>query len=114
MSNILRNLCLAAIALLATSASALTPPSDADGPVKLLACVVTSAGVLEASVDSRSDDAMHCEIRCNYELGDRMFSQLLDVTVPARFSGRIGRVDVSNAKPGNYSGEIGRCQKVER
>jgi hypothetical protein len=53
----------------------LTSPSDSDGPVKLLTCVVSPTGILEAEVDSQTDDAMNCNIRCNYELGERMFSQ---------------------------------------
>jgi hypothetical protein len=92
----------------------LNPPSSSDGPVKLLACVVTPAGVLEAAVDSQSDDAMSCDIRCNYELGERMFSHTFNVTIAARFQGRVGEFDTSNAKPGNYSGEMGDCVKVSR
>jgi hypothetical protein len=90
----------------------LTPPSASDGPVKLLACVVTPTGVLEAQVDNQSDDAMECPIRCNYELGERMFSHTLYVTIPARFNGRLGRFDTSNGKAGNYRGELGTCKKT--
>jgi len=31
-------------------------------------------------VDSQADDDMSCNIRCNYELGERMFSQSFNVT----------------------------------
>jgi hypothetical protein len=94
------------------AAHALNPPSSSDGPVKLLSCVVTPAGVLEAAVASQSDDAMSCEIHCTYELGERMFSQTFTVTIPARFQGRVGEFDTNGAKTGNYSGEISACEAV--
>jgi hypothetical protein len=108
--------CWVAIATVAATsvAYALVTPSDSDGPVKLLGCVVTSSAVLEAAVVSQSDHAMSCDIRCSYELGERMFSHTFTVTIPARFQGRVGRFDTSNAKPGNYSGEVGSCEKIER
>ena len=90
---------------------ALTPPSDSDGPIKLLGCVVTPRGVLEAEVSSQSDDAMDCNIRCNYELGEKMLSYSFNVTIPARFQGHVGRFDTSVGKAGNYSGEVGSCAK---
>ena len=93
---------------------ALTPPSDSDGPIKLLGCVVTPQGVLEAEVNSQTDDAMDCHIRCNYELGERMFSRGFTVTIPARFNGSVGAFDTSNARAGNYSGELGSCKKTSR
>lgn len=92
----------------------LNPPSASDGPIKLLACVVNPNGVLEAQVESQSEDAMSCNIRCNYELGGKMFSHTFDVTIRARFQGRIGRFDTSNARAGNYSGDVGTCEKVSR
>lgn len=98
----------------AMGAHGLNPPSASDGPVKLLACVVTPSGILEAAVDSSADEAMTCDFRCHYELGERMFSHSFTETVPARFQGRVGRFDTNNAKPGSYAGEIGRCYKVER
>ena len=109
--------CLAALA--ATLAPqldvrAITPPSHSDGPIKLLTCVVTPTGVLEAEVDSSSEDAMNCNIRCNYEFGDRKFSRSFNVTIPARFHGRVGGFDTSNGKPGNYSGDVGTCTKSSR
>jgi hypothetical protein len=90
----------------------LTPPSSSDGPIKLLTCVVTPTGILEAEVDSQTEDAMNCNIRCSYELGERRFSHSFNVTIPGRFQGRIGRFDTSNAKAGNYSGELGTCKKT--
>ena len=107
---------LAALALAAPPASVfgLTPPSDSDGPIKLLTCVVRPTGVLEAEVESQTDDAMSCSIRCSYELGDRKFSHSFEVTIPGRFQGRVGEFDTSSAKAGNYRGDVGTCKKVSR
>ena len=107
-------LALAALALPQSMVHAIKPPSSSDGPIKLLVCVVTPTGVLEAEVDSQSDDAMSCNIRCDYSLGDRMFSHSFTVRIPARFNGRVGRFDTSNAKAGNYSGDVGSCEKISR
>ncbi len=107
-------LALAATASLQPTLHALTPPSSSDGPIRLLACVVTPAGILEAEVDSQSEDTMNCNIRCSYELGEQMFSHSFNVTIPGRFNGRVGRFDTSNAKAGNYSGDVGTCKKVSR
>lgn len=96
------------------SVRALTPPSDSDGPIKLLGCVVTPQGVLEAEVTSQSDDAMDCHIRCNYEFGEKMLSHSFSVTISAHFQGRVGRFDTSVGKAGNYSGEVGKCTKGSR
>jgi hypothetical protein len=109
--------CLVALLALATSQSAvygLNPPSDSDGPVRLLNCIVNSRGILEAEVDSQSDDDMECNIRCNYELGGSTFTQTFSVTIRKRFQGRVGRFDTNNGKPGSYSGDIGSCTKVSR
>ncbi len=92
----------------------LTPPSSSDGPIRLLTCLVTPNGVLEAEVDNQSEDAMSCNIRCNYELGEKSFSHTFTVTIPARFNGRVGRFDTANGKAGNYSGDVGTCRKVSR
>lgn len=104
---------LAAAAVVGSTAYAINAPSSSDGPVKLLACVVT-AGTLEADVNSQSDSAMSCVVRCSYELGEKMFSHTFTVTVPARFQGRVGRFNTSNARAGSYPGEIGKCTKVTR
>lgn len=93
---------------------ALTPPSDSDGPVKLLTCLVSPQGILEAEVASQSDDSMDCFIRCNYEFGDKLLSQGFHATIPARFQGRISGVDTSAGKAGNYSGEISGCKNIPR
>ena len=108
---------LAALAtIVATQADvyALTPPSSSDGPIKLLTCVVTPHGILEAEVDSQTEDAMNCNIRCSYVLGERQFSHSFNVTIPGRFQGRVGRFDTSNAKAGNYTGDLGTCEKTSR
>lgn len=107
----------AALAALATSESAvygLTPPSDSDGPVRLLACVVDPHGILEAQVDNTTEDYMDCNIRCNYSLGDQTFHHSFNVTIPKRFQGRVGHFDTGNGKAGNYSGEVGTCKKAPR
>jgi hypothetical protein len=103
---------LAATLLTQTAVHGLTPPSASDGPIKLLTCTVTSARILEAVVESQTDDTMSCHIRCNYELGGRMFSHTFDITIPGRFQGRVGRFDTSNAKVGSYSGDLGTCKKT--
>jgi hypothetical protein len=105
---------LAAIAATHADVQGLTPPSDSDGPIKLLTCSVSPTGILEAQVESRTDDAMSCYIRCSYEFGDRKFSRTFEVTIPGRFQGRVGGFDTSNAKAGNYSGDVGKCTKTSR
>ncbi len=97
----------------ASVAFALVPPSASDGPVKLLTCVVTSAGVLEAQVENQSDDALSCDIRCSYEISGRTFTRDFSVSIPPRFHGQVGEFDTGGAKPGVYRGEIGSCKKVE-
>jgi len=100
-----------ALAALQADVRALTPPSDSDGPIRLMNCVVSAGGILEAEVSSQSDDAMSCNLSCGYELGGHRFTHWFEVTIPARFSGRLGRFDTNGAKPGNYSGEVGSCEK---
>jgi hypothetical protein len=107
--------CLLALAAMAAAQSdvyGLTPPSDSDGPIRLLTCIVSPQGVLEAEVDSRTEEAMNCNIRCNYELGGKPFSHSFNVTIPGRFQGRVGRFDTTNGKAGNYSGDVGTCKKT--
>jgi len=106
-------LALAAVASMQTGVHGLTPPSKSDGPVRLLNCAVSPAGILEAEVDSQVDDAMSCNLRCNYELGGKTLSHVFTETIPARFNGRVGRFDTSGAKSGNYSGDVGVCTKTE-
>ena len=106
---------LAALVALAAAQStipALTPPSKSDGPIRLLSCVVSPNGTLEAEVDNSSDAAMSCNIRCNYAIGETTFSHWFEVSIPARFNGRVGRFDTTGGKAGNYSGDVGTCTKV--
>lgn len=90
----------------------LNPPSDSDGPITLLACVVDPHGILEAEVDSKTEDTMNCNIRCNYGLGEKTFTHTFNVTIPGRFQGRVGRFDTTNGKTGSYSGDVGTCTKT--
>ena len=103
-----------AAATITTDVFGLNPPSDSSGPVTLLSCVVSSGGILEAEVDSKTDDTMACNIHCNYEFGGKPFSQWLEVVVPARFNGRLGRFDTNGGRAGNFSGEMGTCRKTEK
>jgi hypothetical protein len=107
-------LAAAGLSAAALAVYALNPPSASDGPIKLLACVVTPAGILEAAVDSSADHAVSCDFYCNYELAGRMFTHTFTATIPARFQGRVGDFDTNNASPGSYSGEVRRCQKIGR
>jgi hypothetical protein len=92
---------------------ALNTPSDSDGPVRLLSCVVSPNGVLEAEVESQSDDALSCNIHCTYEFGEKPFTHWFEVTIPKRFMGRVGHFDTNGARAGNFSGELGSCRKTE-
>jgi hypothetical protein len=105
-----------AVALTASQSAVfgLTPPSADDGPVRLLNCVVSASGVLEAEVENQTDDAMSCEFRCDYELGGKMFSYTFNETVPKRFQGKLGHYDTYNARPGRYAGDMGTCKKMSR
>ena len=105
---------LAALAATQSDVYGLTPSSDSDGPVRLLNCIVGPHGVLEAEVESQSDEDMNCYIRCNYEIGGSTFSQSFNVTIRKRFQGRVGRFDKGNGKAGNYSGDFGTCKAVPR
>ena len=103
---------LAAFAV-ASDVFSLNSPSESDGPVRLLSCPVSQAGILEAEVDSRTDDAMACNLRCNYEFGGKPFSHWFEVIVPAHFNGRLGRFDTNGGRAGNFTGEVGTCKKTD-
>jgi hypothetical protein len=107
-----RVVALAALAGTQGDVHGLTPPSKSDGPIRLLSCVVGADGTLEAEVDNQSEDAMGCNIRCNYDIGGQTFTHWFEVTIPARFNGRVGRFDTANGKAGNYSGDVGTCKKT--
>lgn len=106
---------MAALAVTAVvqDAASLNPPSDSDGPVKLLSCVVSAGGILEAEVQSQSDDAMNCNLQCHYEFGDKPFSHWFNVTIPRRYMGKVGRFDTHGGRAGTFSGEVGTCRKTE-
>ena len=87
------------------------PSSSGDGSIRLLSCTVSPQGVLEAVVESQTDDSMTCNIRCNYELGEKTFSHTFSVAIPGRFQGHVGQFDTSTGKAGNYSGDLGTCKK---
>ena len=99
--------------LLHADVQALTPASDSDGPVRLLNCVVSPNGILQAEVDNQSDQALSCSIRCDYKISDQTFSQWLEVRIPKQFNGRLGHIDATGAKAGNYSGSLGKCEKTD-
>lgn len=100
--------------MVATSVYPLTPPSASDGPVKLLSCVVTANGMLEAAVDNTSEDRQRCHIRCSYQMAERTFNHSFVETIPARFQGRVGQFDTTTGKAGTYPGEIRDCEKIGR
>jgi hypothetical protein len=102
------------VVALASAVYAITPPSASDGPVRLLSCVVSANGLLEAVVDSQTDERMRCHIRCTYQMADRTFNHSFEEIIPARFQGRVGQFDTTNGKAGSYPGEIGSCDKAER
>lgn len=109
-----RRLLVALTAVATVQVFGLTPPSKSDGPVRLLNCVVSGSGMLEAEVDSQTDDPMTCDIQCNYDIGGQIFTHWFQETIPARFNGKIGRFDTTSGKKGSYSGEIGNCRKSPR
>lgn len=105
-------LAAAVLAIPASQVPALNAPKASDGPIRLLGCVVSANGVLVAQVDNQGDDAMFCNLRCNYEVEGKMLSHTFSETIPKHFQGSVGRFDTSAAKAGNYSGEVGSCKKV--
>jgi hypothetical protein len=112
MKAICTGTALVALITSQSSVSALTPASASDGPVRLLSCVVSSNGKLEAEVDNQSDDAQYCNVRCNFDLGGQTFSHWFAVTIPKRFNGRVGEFDTNGGKPGSFSGDVGTCTKT--
>jgi len=84
----------------------------APGPVRLLSCVVSNAGLLEAEVENTSDSAQACSLRCDYRIEEAMTSRRFEVSIPARFSGVAGQFDTSRGQPGRYSGLIGMCRAI--
>jgi hypothetical protein len=86
--------------------------ANSPGPIRLLSCVVSRTGLLEAEVDNTSDSALTCKLRCDYAIRETTISHWFEVSVPARFSGIVGQVDTSRGQPGKYSGRVGACRKI--
>jgi hypothetical protein len=82
------------------------------GPIRLLSCVVSRAGLLEAEVENSSDTAQICKLRCDYTLEEATISHRFEATIPARFRGIAGQFDTSRGRPGSYPGEVGSCRRV--
>jgi hypothetical protein len=80
------------------------------GPVRLLSCAVSRAGLLEAEVENASDSAQTCKLRCEYVIHATTVSHWFEVTVPARFSGIAGQFDTARGLPGKYPGQLGVCR----
>ena len=80
------------------------------GPVRLLSCVVSRAGLLEAEVENTSDTKQICNLRCDYTLEETNSSHWFEVSIPARFSGIVGQFDTSRGRPGSYPGHIDSCR----
>jgi hypothetical protein len=83
-------------------------------PVRLLSCVVSNAGLLEAEVENTSDSAQACSLRCDYVVGETTISHRFEISIPARFRGIVGQVDTWRGQPGSYPGLIGMCRKMPR
>jgi len=96
-----------ALAALAAPLAANTP-----GSVRLLSCVVSSAGLLEAEVESTADFAQTCNLRCDYVIGGTTISHRFDVSIPARFKGIVGQMDTWRGQPGSYSGHVDACREL--
>ena len=80
------------------------------GPVRLLSCVVSRAGLLEAEVENTSDAPQICNLRCDYTLQETTSSHWFEVSIPARFSGIAGQFDTSRGRPGSYPSHIASCR----
>jgi len=100
-----------AVALTHADVYGLTLPSESDGPIRLLNCLVSPGGILQAEVDS-SSDAMSCNISCNYEFGGKPLSHWFEVTIPKHFHGHVGEFDTNGGRAGNFSGSVGTCKKT--
>ena len=98
---------LVALAALATPVVAKSPE-----PVRILSCTVSNAGLLQAEVESASDSAQTCSLRCDYAIGSTTISHRFYASIPARFKGIVGQVDTSRGQPGTYSGHVEVCSKL--
>ena len=82
------------------------------GPVRLVSCVVSDTGLLEAEVESTADFAQTCSLRCDYVVGGTTISHRFYASIPARFKGIVGQVDTWRGQPGSYSGHVDGCRKL--
>ena len=82
------------------------------GPVRVLSCVVSRAGLLEAEVENTSDTAQICKLRCDFTIGETTRSHWFEVSIPARFSGIVGQIETFRGRPGSYPGRVGTCRRI--
>ena len=99
----------------AIALAALASPlvADTPGPVRLLSCVVSNAGLFEAEVENTSDSARVCNLRCDLVISDTTIPHRFEVSIPARFRGIVGQFDTSRGRPGSYAGHVRDCRKSQ-
>ena len=86
--------------------------ANSSGPVRLLSCVVSRTGLLEAEVTNASDSALTCKLRCDYVIRESTTaSHVFEATIPPRYHGKVGQLDTSSGRPGSYSGRVDACQR---
>jgi len=97
-----------ALAALATPLAA-----DTSGPIRLVSCTVSSAGLLEVEVENTSYTVHTCNLRCDYVIGGSTIShRFAGVSVPSRYKGIVGQVDTSRGQPGRYAGHVDACEQL--
>jgi hypothetical protein len=87
---------------------------DSTGSIRLLSCVVSRAGLLEAEVENTSETAQFCNLRCDYTLEGNNSSHWFEISIPARFRGIMGQFDTFRGRPGSYAGHVGSCRSTPR
>jgi hypothetical protein len=85
---------------------------NSTGPIRLVSCVVSRAGLLEAEVENTTDSAQICRLRCDYAIEGTTRSRGFEVSIPARFRGIVGQFDTSRGRPGSYTGQVGTCRRL--
>ena len=98
----------AALAALAAPLIAKSPE-----PVRLLSCVVSETGLLEAEVSNTSDLEMTCRLGCSYVVREAALSHSFEVDIVPHFMGRVGHFDTSSGRPGSYAGHLDRCHVTQ-
>ena len=100
--------CLIALAVLATPLAA-----DTEGPIRLVSCTVSSAGLLEVEAENTSYTVHTCNLRCDYVVaGTTISHRFSEVTIPSRYKGIVGQFDTSRGLPGSYSSHVDSCWKL--